>query len=116
MNGVAAGSWSDGAYAIVRTADWAEAIMSVVENDLGKENVTKEQLLVAIWEFLCFFYDCRGLRRGLEQQKSALRHGEHAGSAVDHAFSSSARFWQLHLWVANSAYGSFPLRVVLCLH
>ena len=55
MNGVAAGSWSDGVYAIVRTADWAEAIMSVVENDLGKENVTKDQLLVAIWEFLCFF-------------------------------------------------------------
>ena len=55
MNGVAAGSWSDGVYAIVCTADWAEAIMAVVENDLGEENVTKDQLLVAIWEFLCFF-------------------------------------------------------------
>ena len=55
MNGVAAGSWSDGVYAIIRTSEWAEAIMSVVENDLGKENVTKDQLLVAIWEFLCFF-------------------------------------------------------------
>ena len=28
--------------------------MEVVLNDLGKENVTKDQLLVAIWEFLCF--------------------------------------------------------------
>ena len=55
MNGVAAGSWSDGVYAIVRTADWAETIISVVENDLGKGIVTKDQLLVAIWEFLCFF-------------------------------------------------------------
>ena len=54
MNGVAAGSWTDGVYAIIRTEDWAEAIMEVVLNDLGKENVTKEQLLVAIWEFLCF--------------------------------------------------------------
>ena len=54
MNGVAAGSWTDGVYAIVRTEDWGEAIMEVVLNDLGKENVTKEQLLVAIWEFLCF--------------------------------------------------------------
>ena len=28
--------------------------MDVVLNDLGKENVTKDQLLVVIWEFLCF--------------------------------------------------------------
>ena len=90
MNGVAAGSWTDGVYAIVRTADWAEAIMAVVENDLGKENVTKDQLLVAIWEFLCFFHDCCGLRRALEQQNCALRHGQHAGPAVDHSSSSSA--------------------------
>ena len=55
MNGVAAGSWSGGVYAIVRTADCAEATMAFVENDLGKENVIKDQLLVAIWEFLCFF-------------------------------------------------------------
>ena len=54
MNGVAAGSWSGGVCAIVRTADWAETIVAVVETDLGKENVTKDQLLVAIWEFLCF--------------------------------------------------------------
>ena len=54
MNGVAAGSWTDGVYAIIRTEDWGEAIMDVVLNDLGKENVTKDQLLVAIWEFLCF--------------------------------------------------------------
>ena len=69
MNGVAAGSWSDGAYAIVRTADWAEAIMSVVENDLGKENVTKEQLLVAIWEFLCFFMIAAACAAGWNSKK-----------------------------------------------
>lgn len=46
MNGIAAGSWSDGVYVIVRTEDWAEAIMSVVIHDLRKEDVTKEQLLV----------------------------------------------------------------------
>ena len=55
MNGVAAGSWSGGVYAIVRTADWAEAIMYIAENDLDKENVAKDQLLVAIGELLCFF-------------------------------------------------------------
>ena len=48
MNGVAVGSWTDGVYAIIRTGDWGEAIMGVVLNDLGKENVTKDQLLVAI--------------------------------------------------------------------
>ena len=41
---------------------------------------------------------------------------QHAGSAVDYASSSSARFWQLHLWVANSAYGLFPLRIVLSVY
>ena len=53
-NSVAAGSWTAGVYAVIRTEDWAEAIMEVVLNDLGKANVTKDQLLVAIWEFLCF--------------------------------------------------------------
>ena len=50
MNGVAAGSWTDGVYAIVRTEDWGDVIMEVVVlNGLGKEKVTKDQLLVAIW-------------------------------------------------------------------
>ena len=54
MNGVAAGSWTDGVYAIVRTSDWGEALLDVVREDLGSEDASEEELLVAIWEFLCF--------------------------------------------------------------
>ena len=54
MNGVAAGSWSDGVYAIVRTSDWGEALLDVVREDLGSEDASEEELLVAIWEFLYF--------------------------------------------------------------
>ena len=54
MNGVASGSWSDGVYAIVKTEDWSAALLSVVSADLGGEDASEEELIVAIWEFLCF--------------------------------------------------------------
>ena len=54
MNGVAAGSWSDGVYAIVKTEDWSGALLSVMTADLGREDASEEELIVAIWEFLCF--------------------------------------------------------------
>ena len=54
MNGVASGSWSDGVYAIVKTEDWSAALLSVVSTDLGGEGASEEELIVAIWEFLCF--------------------------------------------------------------
>ena len=54
MNGVAAGSWTDGVYTIVRTSDWGEALLDVVREDLGSEDAFEEELLVAIREFLCF--------------------------------------------------------------
>ena len=36
MNGVAAGSWTDGVYAIVRTSDWGEALLDVVSRRFGE--------------------------------------------------------------------------------
>ena len=54
MNGAASGSWSDGVYAIVKTEDWSAALLSVVSADLGGEDASEEELIVAIWEFLCF--------------------------------------------------------------
>ncbi|MAV11925.1 MAG: hypothetical protein CL861_00440 [Cyanobium sp. MED843] len=55
MIGVAAGSWSDEVYAIVRTADWEKKLKRVWSDELGELNVTEDELIVAIWEFLCYF-------------------------------------------------------------
>ena len=54
MNGVVPGSWSDGVCAIVKTDDWSAALLSVVSADLGGEDASEEELIVAIWEFFCF--------------------------------------------------------------
>ena len=53
MNGVAAGSWSDGFYAIVRTADFDVLLKAILTEDFGAEDCTEQELIVAIWEFLC---------------------------------------------------------------
>ena len=53
MNGVAAGSWSDGFYAIVRTADFDVLLKAILTEDFGAEDCTEDELIVAIWEFLC---------------------------------------------------------------
>ena len=38
----------------MRTSDWDEALLDVVREDLGSEDASEKELLVAIWEFLCF--------------------------------------------------------------
>ena len=53
MNGVAAGSWSGGFYAIVWTADFDVLLKAILTDDFGAEDCTEEELIVAIWEFLC---------------------------------------------------------------
>ena len=54
LNGVAAGSWTDGIYAVIATADWEDAVRSAVAEDIGEDNIDMATLTVAIWELLCF--------------------------------------------------------------
>ena len=108
MNGVAAGSWSDGVYVIVRTEDWAEAIMSVVIHDLGKDGATKEQLLVTIWGFLCLLMIATSCAASWSN-RVVLRHRQLSRAAVGHNFASSTRLWQLHLWPAVVADGAVQI-------
>jgi site-specific DNA-cytosine methylase/integrase len=53
MNGVAAGSWTDGVYAIVKTEDWEQLLRDILTDDLMSEGVDEGTVIVAIWEFLC---------------------------------------------------------------
>ena len=53
MNGVAAGSWTDGVYAIVKTEDWEPLLREILTDDLMPEGGEEGTVIVAIWEFLC---------------------------------------------------------------
>ena len=53
MNGVAVGPWSDGLFAIVRTADFDVLLKAILTDDFGAEDCTEEELVIAIWGFLC---------------------------------------------------------------
>ena len=53
MNGVAAGSWTEGVYAIVKTEDWEQLLREIMNADLMSEGVEEGTVIVAIWEFLC---------------------------------------------------------------
>ena len=43
MNGVAAGSWPGGFYAIVRTADFDVLLKVILTDDFGAEDCTEEE-------------------------------------------------------------------------
>ena len=100
MNGVAAGSWSDGVYAIVRTEDWAEAIMSVVIHDFGTRRTSRGAALGCNLGVSLPSDDCNIMCGFVVESRCALRHRQLSRAAVGHTFASSTRLWQLHLWPA----------------
>ena len=52
MNGVAAGSWTDGVYAIVKTEDWEQLLREIMTDDLMSEGADEGTVIVAICKFL----------------------------------------------------------------
>ena len=48
LNGVAAGSWTDGRYFVLQTAEWRERLLVIAPD------AADPKLFVAIWELLCF--------------------------------------------------------------
>ena len=52
MNGVAAGSWSDGVYCVFRTADWQEMLKASAREFQLRE--VADDVMIAIWELMCF--------------------------------------------------------------